>query len=415
VTVGADVLWHIVVAALGGMAVGVERQWSGQASGASPRFAGLRTFTFMGLVAGVSGWWLTIGFTGPALIILIGIVAVIALSYKAGSRTDADSTTEISAVVVVTAGILAGAGQTTLASGIVSLTVLLLVEKSRLHQFAKHLGATELLAASRFAVMAAVILPLLPVELGPFGPLGFVRPRQLWALVLFFSALSFLGFLARRAFGEQRGYALAGVLGGVASSTAVTLTFSRLSHRPETGDRALAAGVMGANCMLFPRVLLASVVLAPPLAAAVWPAFVAPMLVGLTLFGRGIRDKGGASRATGPSNPLEILSALQMAALFQVVLFGVSLAETWFGSAGLYGSAAVLGLSDVDALTVSLAQRAAAGTPGSVAAAALTVGILANTLVKMTLAFTVGRGRYRVLAGGGLAVMAVTLAAWLAL
>src|SRR6185436_5523401 len=109
----------------------------------------------------------------------------------------------------------------------------------------------------------------------------------------------------------------------------------------------------------------------------------------LALFGWGLRGAGKAARETGPKNPLEIVAAVQMALLFQIVMFGVSLAEKYFGDAGLYGSAAVLGLTDVDALTVSMAQRVNASTPATVAARALTLGILANTLVKTTIALVV--------------------------
>jgi len=411
---GADALWNVLVALLGGLAVGLEREWSGHASGHSARFAGLRTFAMMGLIAGLSGWWWTVGLHGIAVVILAGTVGIIVMAYVVGSRHDVEATTEIAAMVVLAAGVMAGIGQVALASGIVAITVLLLAEKSRLHGMVRRLGETEMLAAARFAVMATVVLPVLPREAGPFGPLGLVYPRQLWMLVLFFSGLSFVGFLARRAFGEHRGYAIAGVLGGLVSSTSVTLTFSRLSRHHPSDERALASGVLGANVMLFPRVLLASFVMAPALTAALWPAFVAPVIIGLVLFFLGVRDAGAASRATAPRNPLEIISALQMAAIFQVVLFGVALAEARFGDAGLYASAAVLGLSDVDALTVSMVQRAAANIPAAVAVGALTVGVFTNTLVKMTIALVIGRGRYRVRTCAGLGLLAAALAAWLA-
>src|SRR5688572_14222515 len=268
---------------LGGLAVGLERQWSGHAKGPNPRFAGLRTFTMMGPLAGLSGWWLAAGLHAPAILLLTGTAGIVVTAYVARSRSDIDATTEIAAMVVLAAGVTAGLGQVAIASGIVALTFLLLVEKSRLHRMAEQLGETELLAAARFAVMATVVLPLLPQELGPVGPLGMVRPRQLWMLVLFFSGLSFAGYLARQALGAHRGYAVAGVLGGIVSSTSVTLTFSRLSRGRDTDGRALAAGVLGANVMLFPRVLVASAVLAPALAAALWPAFGAPVLIGLAL------------------------------------------------------------------------------------------------------------------------------------
>ena len=412
-TFSSDTVWHVAVAMLGGLAVGLERQWSGHAKGPNARFAGLRTFTMMGLIAGLSGWWWTAGLHALAIVLLSGTAAIVVAAFVIRSRNDVDATTEIAAMVVLAAGVTAGLGQVVVSSAIVALTFLLLVEKSRLHRMAERLGQTELLAAARFAVMATVVLPLLPEELGPFGPLGLIRPRQLWMLVLFFSGLSFAGYLARRALGEHRGYAVAGVLGGLVSSTSVTLTFSRLSRNRESDGPALSAGVLGANVMLFPRVLLASLVLAPALAAAVWPALVVPVLIGVALFVWGRRSTGKASRESGPKNPLELVAALQMALLFQVVLFGVAFAERRFGDAGLYGSAAVLGLTDVDALTVSMAQRASASTSAAVAARALTVGILANTMVKTTIALAVGRGGYRVRTGIGLGLLAVALGAWL--
>lgn len=413
-------VWGLLAATLAGLAVGLERQWSGHASGVNARFGGLRTFTMIGLISGIAGWWTSAGLMGPATVLLAGTVGVIVVAYLSASRTDIDATTEVAALVVVVAGVLAGTGHTTLSSAITALTVLLLFEKSRLHGLVGRLGEVELMAAARFAVMAIVVLPLLPAEpLGPFGPFGEIRLRQLWALVLFFSGLSFAGFLARRAFGPRRGYAVAGALGGLVSSTSVTLTFSRLSRvHPENG-RMLAAGVLGANVMLFPRVLIATAVLAPALAWGLWPAFLAPLAIGLVLLARGISPdnvEAEASASAGQDqNPLHLAAALQMTVLFQVVLSLVSFAESRFGDAGLYASAGVLGLTDVDALTISMAERVSTGTAVDVATAALVLGILANTVVKTMIALVVGRGRFRTFATLGLAAMAASLGAWLIL
>ncbi len=401
---------NLAVAVLGGLAVGIERQWSGKADGPGARFAGLRTFTLLGLVAGLSGWLWTAGLTGPAMIFLAGVGALVVVAYQAASRTDIDGTTEVSAFVVLASGVLAGAGHERVASAIIAITLLLLVEKRQLHALVRRLDVVEIRAAVRFAIMAAVILPLLPA--GPYGPLGGIRPRQLWALVLFFSALSFAGYVARRVAGRGRGYALAGVIGGVLSSTAVTLTFSRLSREQPAFGRSLAAGVMGANVVLFPRVLFATLVIEPRLAAALWPSFVAPFIIGLVLVWTGLRERPDDGVEPAPDrNPLQIRAALQMAAFFQIVLFGVAFAANAFGEQGLLGSAALLGLGDVDALTLSMARMTTTGTTlVSVAAQAVIVGVLVNTLVKLGIATTFGRGRFRPLAGTGLAVIALTLA-----
>ena len=197
----------IAVAALGGMAIGIEREWSGHTVGPDARFGGIRTFTLLGLLAGTSGWLVTAGWTVLAAALLAAAGALVVVAYAAASRRNVDGTTEVSALVVLGAGVLAGLGSYTLSSGIIAVTALILVEKSRLHAFVARVDDAELRAATRFAVMSVVILPLLPQ--GPYGPLGGVYPRDLWILVLFFSGLSFAGFLARRAAGARHGYPIA--------------------------------------------------------------------------------------------------------------------------------------------------------------------------------------------------------------
>jgi uncharacterized membrane protein (DUF4010 family) len=182
---------RIVVAALCGLAIGVERQWSGHASGPAARIGGIRTFTLLGAVAGMAGWLWTLQSQALAAVLLAGAVALVIVGYLAVSSRDVDGTTEVAALVTMAAGVLAGLDFLSLASGIAAITCLLLIEKSRLHAAVAKLDDDEIRAAARFAVMAAVILPLLPE--GPYGPWGGVRPRLLWILVLFFSGMSFVG------------------------------------------------------------------------------------------------------------------------------------------------------------------------------------------------------------------------------
>lgn len=408
-TFDAAAIEHLAIALLGGLAVGIERQWSGKASGPKARFAGLRTFTLLGLTSGLCGWLWTAGLTGPAVIVLAGLGALVVVAYQSASRTDIDGTTEVSAFVVLTAGVLAGAGHQQLASAIIAITVLLLVEKRQLHGLVKRLDIVELRAGVRFAIMAAVVLPLLPE--GPFGPLGGIRPRQLWELVLFFSGLSFVGYLARRAVGRGRGLAVAGLLGGMMSSTSVTLTYSRMSLDAKLPGVALAAGVMGANALMFVRVLIVTLALAPALAAAVWSKLVAPAVIGFAMFWIGLRQsKSSATDRDEDKNPLQVWSALQMAAVFQIVLFGVSFATQHFGERGLLGSAALLGLADVDALTLTMSRATSAATATAQAAAtAVVVGTLVNTLTKLSMALFIGRGTYRWRVVLGLGAMAASL------
>jgi uncharacterized membrane protein (DUF4010 family) len=398
----------LLIAALGGAAVGLERQWSGHADGPGARFAGIRTFTMLGAVGGFSGWLWTLGATAPATILLAGGVTVVAAAYVAGSRHDIDGTTEVAALVVLAAGLLAGMGSVRLASGIFALLTLLLVEKSRLHALVQRIDDVGLRSGVRFAVMALVILPLLPE--GPYGPLGGIRPREIWALVLFFSGLSFAGYVARRVVGPGHGYLVTGLLGGLVSSTNVTFTFARTSQTDRAADRALAFGAVAANAMLYPRVLVATAILNTAVVRPLVPYLITPALIAalVAIVGARRSTETGAPDVS-VRNPLQLAAALQMAVLFQAVLMAVYLVGNVWGQSGVFTSAAVLGLTDMDALTVSMARGVAATASPAVAATAIAVGVLANTAMKLGLAFVFGAARFRAIAGGALALMLVAM------
>jgi uncharacterized membrane protein (DUF4010 family) len=362
----------------------------------------------LGALGGCSGWLWTAGATAPAAILLAGAVAVVAAAYVAGSRHDIDGTTEVAALVVLAAGPLAGMGSVRLASGIIALTTLLLVEKTRLHALVQRIDDVGLRSGVRFAVMALVVLPLLPP--GPYGPLGGIRPREIWALVLFFSGLSFVGYVARRLVGPAHGYLVTGLLGGLVSSTHVTFTFARTSRTDLAANRALAFGAVAANALLYPRVLVATAILnvavVPPLVRYLAaPAVIAALMA--VLGARRSPDTGAPEVLV--RNPLQLAAALQMAVLFQTVLMVVYLVGHVWGQSGVLTSAAVLGLTDVDALTVSMARGIAPTASPAVAATAIAVGVLANTAMKLGLALFFGASRFRAIAGGALAVMLVAI------
>ena len=397
-------IFALSIATLGGAAVGVERQWSGHADGPRARFAGIRTFTMLGAIGGLSGWLWDAGVTTPSAILLAGAITVIAAAYVAGSRQDVDGTTEVAALVVVVAGLLAGIGSVRLASGTIALVTLLLVEKSRLHSLVERIDDVTLRSGVRFAVMALVVLPLLPE--GPYGPFGGIRPRELWALVLFFSGLSFVGYLARRLVGPDHGYLVTGLLGGLVSSTNVTFTFARASRTDTTSDRALAFGAVAANAMLYPRVLIATAILNPAVLPPLAFYLAAPGLVAAIATTMGVRGSPpvGATDVTLP-NPLQLTAALQMAALFQIMLVAVYVAREWWGASGVISTATILGLTDVDALTMSMTRSVAHTVSPAVAATAISVGVLANTVMKLALTMFLGSPQFRTLAGGALTLM----------
>jgi uncharacterized membrane protein (DUF4010 family) len=395
-----------LVSALGGAAVGLEREWSGHAEGDSARFAGLRTFTLLGLLGGVVGWLWTHDSQLLGGLLLAGAAGLVVVAYASASRRDIGGTTEVAALVVLAAGVLAGVGQIATSSAIIALAVLLLVEKTRLHAVVRLIDDEGFRAGVRFAVMALVVLPLLPE--GPFGPLGGIRPRQLWQLVLLFSGLSFAGYIARTLVGDQYGYPVTGLLGGLVSSTSVTLTFARLSRVRSDDGGALAGGVLAASSVLFLRVAVAVAILHAPLLKDLAPLLAGPFLVGIAAVLVNVRrlDAAGDSVAA-PANPLQLGAALQMTLLFQFVLVVLHAAERWFGQIGISTSAMLLGLTDVDALTASISNRVAEGMARELGAVAIAIGIAANTCMKCALTIAIGQRAFRVRAASGLGAMIV--------
>jgi len=401
----------LAVAVLAGAAIGLERQWSGHASGERARFGGIRTFTLLGTLAGLAGW-MAIGDLRPiAIILLASACGLIAAGYVAASRHDVDATTEVAALVVIAAGALAGAGHLALASGVAAGTTLLLLEKTRLHAMVARVDDASLRASARFAAMACVILPLLPP--GPYGPLDAIRPRELWALVLFFSGLSFAGWLARRLVGPDRGIVVAGVLGGLISSTSVTLNFARSSRAGDAPRLALGLGAVAACTVMFARVAVACAVLNPSLVLLLprylGPAFVAGVAVILAIW----RTHPSAPAEGRDDSPLQLKAALQMTVLFQVVLFVIRAVQSRWSANALIATSAFIGLTDVDALTLSLARSATADE--ALIAAALAAGVLANTVLKLVIALAIGRGVFRGVVSAALGTMAAAMIAALLL
>lgn len=400
---------RLAIAALVGVGVGLERQWSGHTSGPDARFAGLRTFTLIGGLGGVAGLLLSHGQAAAAVALIAGAIAVAVTAFVVAVRrpgAELDATTEVAAIVVVALGTLSGLGWITLAAGSGALVVLLLHEKTRMHAAVASLDETELKAALRFAVLALVVLPLLPRST-TIGGVEF-SPRSLWAIVLFFSGLNFAAYVARRFVRGDRGFVITGMLGGFISSTAVTLDFSRRSRVAGAASGALAAGVIGACTVLVPRVLAVSLVLNPTVAGALVPLVVPAFLVGALFIALLWRSSGGAAQENGHrGSPLRLAIAIQMAVAFQVAMWLIEYVQHRWASPGLYTTAAFLGVTDVDALTVSM-NRQPDDVTAAIAARVIAVGIIANSVSKFVLAAVLGRGRFRLVAGAALLATAIT-------
>ncbi len=408
----------LAVAGLVGLAVGIEREWSGHASGPDARFAGARTFLLLGMVGGVAGWLGLEGQGLPAAALLLVGGALSIGGYLVVARRPVqeavDGTTEAAALAVLALGYLAGCGQLRVAAAAGAVIVLALREKSTIHAFVRRIGEVELRAALQFAVLALVLLPILPE--GPYGPLGGVRPRELWFVVLIVSGLNFGGYLARRAIGETHGTVVSAMLGGLISSTAVTLSFSRQSAEHRSRDHALALGVIGACTVLLPRLSLLCLLLRPSLLPLLIPLFLPPFLVGAGILVAGLKRASREAEGSPPlegRSPLRLGSAILLAIGFQAVLMVMTWVRERFGEVGVVASAGLVGLTDMDALALSMTRLAADAAQAGTAATAMAVGVLANTSLKGAIVAVVGRGGFRWRAG--LALLLMVLASLLGL
>ena len=363
------------------------------------------------MIGGIGGWFAADGRVALGVALVGGAALLAGLAYVVASQQtgDRDGTTEVAALLVLATGSLCGLGYGSVGSGVAAVAVLALAEKSRIQELIAKIGEHELQAALRFAVLAVVVLPLLPP--GPFGPYDAIRPRELWTIVLIFSGLNFLGYLARRAVGPDRGYGITGLLGGLVSSTAVTLSFSRQSRTDSKYADSLALGVIAACTVVIPRVLAITLVLSPPVARHLVLYLLPPAVIGGAFVAYALmRSRPAPGRSEEPDrSPLRLLSAIQMVVAFQLVLLVVPAVQRLWGAAGVLGSAAVLGLTDMDALTYSMARLGATdGAP--LAARAIAVGILANTILKLCLVLALGSPGFRRAAAPGLLALAAVVA-----
>lgn len=411
-----DAALRLAIAALVGLAIGTERQWSGHASGPDARFAGMRTFFMLGIAGGIAGLLLARGQEVAAAALIAGCATLAIVAFALATRhqnSELDATTEVAGIVVVALGALAGLGWIMLAAGTGSIVVLALSEKARLHSTVGKLDEDEVRGALRFAALALVVLPLLP-ERATVGGLE-IHPRTIWMIVLFFCALNYAAFVARRLVSPEGGFGVAGALGGFISSTAVTLLYARRSRAQPELARPLAGGVVAACTVLVPRVLTVSAVIDPAVALRLLPYIGPAALIGAGLTAWSARRHAGTPGAEQTrGSPLRLRLAIQMALAFQLSMLVIDYVRTHWALPGLYATAAFLGLTDVDALTVSM-SRMSSDLSAEIAARAIAVGILANTLFKSMLAAVLGSAAFRWRTAVGLLSMAAVVAAVLAI
>ena len=407
---------HLLVALAIGLLVGLEREWRKQGeNGENVGRIGIRTFGIIGLFGGLAGIlqekmgpWLA-----PAALLALAIVLVSDRRVDGKGRLAGlteDMTTLMAALATALLGLLAAAGATELAVAAAVVIVTLLYLKPILHDAVGKLTEIELKATVRFLVISLVILPILPNE--NYGPYEAFNPRNTWLLVVMISALSFIGYFAIRYLGAALGCIATGLFGGMVSSTATTITFSKMAGEQPKQGRMLATGVVIANAVMAGRILVVTAVLAPTLAVAmVLPMglFILVAFVMVIVMWRTGENSKVSGETLGIDNPFRLSQAIKFAAL----LVAISLAEKFlsdqFGTGGLLVLAGIAGLADVDAIVISVSRDAGVGADLGPLVAAILVAAASNTVVKGAIVARAG-GVFARWGAGALIVMTIAAA-----
>jgi uncharacterized membrane protein (DUF4010 family) len=285
-----------------------------------------------------------------------------------------------------------------IAAAISVAALLLLALKDALHRLAQRIETADVEATLKFAIITVIVLPLLPNQ--GYGPpaLEVINPYQIWLMVVLIAGLNFVGYILVKVLGSEHGIGLTGILGGLVSSTAVTLGFAQRSRTEPGQSPALVLGMLLAWTLMFFRVLVEVGVVSRLLAARLAPGLsilgAASLAICFALWRRQ-RDAAKASVGT-VANPFELGHAVRFGLLFGAVTFATHAAQLYAGEAGVYATAALAGLNDVDAIALSMANLAAAQPDrAGVAARAVVIAVVSNTVMKFGYALWLGGPRLR--------------------
>ena len=384
-----------------GFVIGLEREW------AEDKPVGVRSFALIAAFGGLcalllpetGGWLIAVGLLVLSLILLL-------LAYR---RKPEGITTLVAAFIVYLLGAAAVIGYWLPAIVLGGAVMVLLHWKKPLHSWVDRLGDRDFEIIVRFVLIALVILPVLPDR--DLGPYSAFNPFTAWFMVVLIVAINLVGFVAFRLVGTRAGGWLAGLLGGLVSSTATTISYAGLSKRERDLGPVAALVILVASAVVYGRVLVELAVVAPDLVGSIaGPAatFTAVLLGLSAVVFRAVRSKTD-TELPERENPARIRQALGFAALYVVILFGVAAAREHVGTEAVYAVAFISGLTDVDALTLSVAQLHSGGeAPGFDAWRVIFLATLSNLLFKIVAAAFLGSSQLRswILGTGAVAMTA---------
>lgn len=392
-----------------GLLIGIERGWQEREGPSGSRVAGIRTFALVGLLGGVWGaLFEQVGGVALGLAALGFALGFIIFEWRQSiADNNLSATGLVAGLLTFALGAFAVMGNMAAAGAAAVAATAIMAEREALHGFLKKVTWPELRAALLLLAMTFVLLPILPDR--TIDPWNALNPHRIWLLTILIAAISYAGYVAIRLAGTRRGLLYAGAVGGLVSSTAVTITYSKLAKAqhettPEVANAILASWVVS----LLRMAALASFV-APALALPLVPSVVgAAIILAISgfLFDRRMK-KSAKPPELGLTNPFELGEVLQFGALLGLVLIPAKLLGDNLGAAGLLPLAAITGLADVDPITLSVSQMLGGAITPAAGALAIMVAGAANITAKSGLAITIGGPRLGFpLAGAGLLAIA---------
>jgi uncharacterized membrane protein (DUF4010 family) len=391
--------WRFAVALLIGALIGLEREFVQQKMGEED-FAGIRTFSLMSLLGAIGAYLVEDFGILPFLAAYIGIILLVWASYMGEivRKHEEGITTEVAAIIAPLLGAMVIWGEFEIASALGVITALVLAIKPAMRTLTSRMSTKDLRAILEFLLITAVVLPLLPNR--NFGPFNVVNPYQIWLLVILVSGIGFFGYVLIKVLGAEQGVGVTGILGGLVSSTATTVSFSGRSKANPELSSILAQGILLTSSVMFPRIMIEVAIVYTPLLRVIAVPMVAMLCVslGLVFFLRRRRNALDAEerKPVDVSNPLRLPTAITFALAFVVVLIVVQWANEAFGEAGVYVASAISGVTDVDAITLGVSELAANSQMESqVAGFAVVLAALVNTVAKAAMAWTLGSADLR--------------------
>lgn len=385
-----------------GALIGAEREHFVVARRPFKGFGGIRTFTLISLLGAMSVYLSRLFLPWFVVPVLLAVTALLVTSYHASVQwskgKELDLTGEVTALATFLIGMICTGPEPVYAVVLAIIVTTLLYARAYLHRFVRKLSAEEMYSALAFAIITFVILPFLPNR--TYGPLDVLNPYKIWLMVVFISGMGFAGYILIKALGSRKGIGLTGLLGGLVSSTAVTLALASDSKKAkgESVTRMLVFATVVANAVMIVRVFIEVWVINK----ALLPELLLPLsilLLAATLSAGLLwwtRKSDPERRAeVSHTSPLSLGPAIKFGLLFGLVLLVAKAAQVYFGDTGVLVAGAVTGFVDVDAITLSMAQLAGTGVQAKAAVTAITLAVMSNTIVKYIYASIFGSKEFR--------------------